>query len=279
MIENMIFIFKYTFIIGVILYICLPFFMNSRLYYPSKQFFSVDIFYEDIFIPVEDNIKINAWYSAPTTKDLTVLFCHGNGGNLSFYTEIIGLLQQNGYGVMAIDYRGYGKSTGRPSEKGLYKDLRAAVRYLEKTKDTPEEKIVLWGLSLGGAVVAQVASESPNFRGVVLLSTFTSIRDMASQIFHRVFLGLNSDYTGYVTHSFLKNVIPLHHEYKSDEKIGFVESPLLIAHAVPDNIVPYDMAVKLSKLNPKAKLFISEEGGHNEYSWFYPRLFEFLGAL
>ena len=269
----------YVLLSGIIIYSSVSFCMKSRTYYPSKQLFSVDITYEDVYIPVEKNIVINAWYSAPTNRDLTVVFCHGNGGNISFYGEIFRMLQENGFGVLAVDYRGYGKSTGKPNERGLYQDLRAVIKYLKENKDTPEEKMVLWGLSLGGALVTQIASENGNFRAVILQSTFTSIRDMASHLLHRIYMGLKSDYSNYPTHFFLKNVIPLHHEYRTIKKIEKIKSPMLLAHAVPDNIVPVEMTARLADLCPKAQVFFSQEGGHNEHSWFYPKLFEFLNSI
>ncbi|OGI00497.1 MAG: hypothetical protein A2Y25_03500 [Candidatus Melainabacteria bacterium GWF2_37_15] len=281
--ETTINIIKFVLFTGAVLYLSVPFCMKSRLYYPSRQLFSVDIAYEDVFIPVEKNIVINAWYSEPTSRDITVVFCHGNGGNISFYNEIFRLLQENGYGVLAIDYRGYGKSTGRPNERGLYQDLRAAIKYLRENKNTSEEKMVLWGLSLGGALVTQIASENDpknkNFRAVILQSTFTNIRDMASHLLHRIYMGLKSDYSNYPTHFLIKNIIPLHHEYRTIEKIAKIKSPILLAHAMLDNIVPVEMTAKLAALCPKAEVFFSHEGGHNEHSWFYAKLFEFLNSV
>lgn len=279
MTETLVIIFQYLLISVALMVVSLPFIMNCRIYYPSKQLFAVDINYENIFIPVEKNVNINAWYSPPGNNDITVLFCHGNGGNLSFYSELIGLLQSKGYGVMAIDYRGYGESTGKPSENGLYKDLRATVDYLRENKNTPKEKLVLWGFSLGGAIVAQIASECPEFRGIILQSTFTSVREMGSYLFHKVYLGIKSDYKSFLTDKFIKNFVYIPAEYKTDNKISKIKSRLLLAHATPDNIVPFEMCIKLADLNPRAEVFISSQGGHNDHSWFYPRLFKFLETL
>jgi len=279
MFEMFFIVFKYSLLLGVLLYFFLPYSITRGIYYPSKQLFDVDISYEDIFIPVEGNVKINAWHSPPTLREITVVFCHGNGGNLSFYTEIIRLLQENGYGVMAIDYRGYGKSTGRPDETGLVNDLRAAIRYLKENKNTPEQNIVLWGFSLGGGVAAHMAAENDTFRGVILQSTFTTLRDMASYVVHRIYLGLKKDYESYFTHFLIKELILLKQEYRTKDRIKHIKSPLLLAHAMPDNIVPFEMTVQLADENPKARVFISQDGGHNEHSWFYPKLFEFLNSL
>ncbi|HSA06601.1 MAG TPA: alpha/beta hydrolase [Candidatus Gastranaerophilales bacterium] len=276
--EILILIIRNIALICLILIFFLPFFIQSKIYYPSKQLFLVEIPYEDIFIKTEDGLNINAWYSPPAAGNFTILFCHGNGGNLSFYGEIIETLQENGYGVLAIDYRGYGKSEGKPSEQGLYTDLRSAVLYLKEQKNTPEEEIVLWGLSLGGAVVAQAASENGKFKGVVLQSSFTSIKDMSSDVLHRLYLGVSSDYRNYYSHNLIK-ALPVFEKFDTKGKIAGIKAPLLIAHSVPDNIVPVQMSIELAKINKKARVFISEDGGHNDHKWFYPKLFEFLKSL
>ena len=301
--EILLVILRYTLLICIIFFVFLPFVIQSQIYYPSKQLFLVNIKYEDVFILTRDNIKINGWYSAPKDceaevkqnrsdgeetsmealrnsfpKDITVLFCHGNGGNLSFYNDLIELLQENGYGIFAIDYRGYGKSAGKPDEEGLYAELRSAVKYLKEEKNTPEEKIVLWGLSLGGAVVSQIASENDKFKGVILQSTFTSIKDMTSNVVHRAYLGIKSDYRNFFSDKLIK-LIPTFQKFETRDRINKIKSRLLIAHAFPDNIVPVEMSKELAGLNSKAEVFISKEGGHNEQDWFYPKLLEFLNSL
>ncbi len=269
---------KYAILITLLLFLFIPFFVQSRIYYPSKQHFLVNLDYEDIFITTPDGIRINAWYIAPSGRDITVVFCHGNGGNLSFYEEIMRLLKEKGYGVFAVDYRGYGKSEGKPDENGVYTDLRSAINYLREEKNTYEEDIVLWGLSLGGAIVAQVAHENGNFRGVVLQSTFTSVQDMASDVIHKAYLGVKHDYRQYFSHKLLK-ILPTFQKFETKNKIQHIKSPLLIAHAVPDNIVPVKMSRELAKIHKEASVFISEKGGHNDHQWFYPKLFEFLDSL
>lgn len=276
--EFFITVLKYTILICGSLYILIPFFVQSRIYYPSKQHFLVNLNYEDIYINTPDGLKINAWYIPPSEKNITVIFCHGNGGNLSFYEEKLTLLYQKGYGVLAIDYRGYGKSEGKPHEQGLYTDLRSAVDYLKKEKNIYEEDIVLWGLSLGGAVVAQIASENHKFKGVILQSTFTSIQAMASDVIHKAYLGIKSDHKNFVTHKLLK-LVPTIQKFDTKSKIKDIKSPLLISHALPDNIVPAYMSKELGAINPNAQIYISKDGGHNEHSWFYPRLFTFLESL
>ncbi len=270
--------FRYAILFCAGIFIMIPFIAQSRIYYPSRQHFLVNIKYEDVFIKTPDGIKINAWYIPPKEKDITVLFCHGNGGNLSFYEEILTLLKSKGYGVLAIDYRGYGKSEGKPDEQGLYEDLRSAVRYLREEKNIHEKDVILLGLSLGGAVVAQVASENEKFRGVILLSTFTNIPEMVSEVLHRAYFGVKTDYSDYFSHK-LFSLMPYFQKFDTKSKIGNIKSPLLIAHSVPDNIVPVEMSRELAFIRQDTRVFISETGGHNEYSWFYPELLNFLGVL
>ena len=271
-------ILRYAILICGMMFIFFPFFVQNKLYYPSKQHFGVDVEYEDVFLQAEEDILLNAWYSPPQGKELTVLFCHGNGGNLTFYKEIFKTLQEQGYGVMAIDYRGYGKSDGNPSEKGLYADARAAVQYLRKEKATLPEDIVIWGLSLGGAVAAQVASEGYNFRGVILQSTFTSVRGAASNVLHKAYFGVKSSYRKSLSHKLIQKM-PVFEKFDTINKIHKIKSPVLIAHAQDDNIIPVHMSRELGKINPKNQVFISRKGGHNDYEWFYPRLFRFLNSL
>lgn len=265
---------KFIAAVCLTLFVVLPLYIQSRLYYPTKQYFPVNVHYEDIFITTGDGVKINAWYSPPQNRDITVVFCHGNGRNLSFYQEMFRTLQQKGYGVLAIDYRGYGKSGGKPNEKGLYEDLRSGIQYLKTYRNTPHSNIVLWGLSMGGAVVSEIASENNDFRGVVLQSTFTNIREMTGNLIYRVYLGSGAGFS-----RGLADVIPMLQKYDTKSRIQLIKSPLLLAHSAPDDIVPVEMCKELAELKPDAQVYISETGGHNEHNWFYPRFFRFLESL
>lgn len=260
-------------VLCILLFVVTPLYIKNKTYYPSKDYQDVSTHYEDVYFTTSDGIKINAWYSPPIYRNITVVFCHGNGGNLSYYQEIFDKLKQNGYGVLAIDYRGYGKSEGNPSENGLYEDLRAGIKFLNEKKKTPKRNIVLWGLSLGGAVVSQVASEDAGYRGVILQSTFTDLKAMVGNVIAASLPQLSENA------SILANVLPMFEKYDTKSRIKLIKSPLLITHATPDDVVPVEMSRELAKLTPKAQVFISEEGGHNEYDWFYPKLFIYLELL
>lgn len=273
-----------TFIIKIITiqflllyFIILPIYIESRLYYPDTKTPVPPIKLENICYKTPDNVKINAWYVKAKENQPTIVFCHGNGGNLSYYQSILKFLSANGYGVFLFDYRGYGKSTGIPSEIGLYTDLKSAIHYLEDKKRIFKEQIVLWGQSLGGAVAIDIAAKN-KFKGVIIQSSFTNVKDMATYTLQTKYLNIKTPFKKNITSNFIK-YMPLAQNYDSIEKIKNVQSPLFIAHALPDKIIPCHMSVKLSKANHKAILYISKTGGHNHYDWIENKALNFIQSL
>jgi pimeloyl-ACP methyl ester carboxylesterase len=135
----------------VIISTLLYFLQNKLVFFPSKTLFvtpsDVGLDFSDIFLETGDKIKINAWFIPAKNSSGTILFCHGNGGNISNCLDSVSLFNDLGYNVMIFDYRGYGKSEGTSSEKGSYLDANAAFEYLKKT-GIPEKKIILFGRSL-----------------------------------------------------------------------------------------------------------------------------------
>ena len=166
--------------LGALLY-----FMQPKLvYYPLRDIPTTPqdlrLAYEDIFITTADSVKLNGWYvPAQNSSSLTVLFCHGNGGNIGYYLDTIGILHEMGVNSFIFDYRGYGLSEGAPSEEGMYADAYAAYQWLICQKHCEPNTIVVFGRSLGGSIAAQLASTAP-VRGLWLESAFTSYADMAA---------------------------------------------------------------------------------------------------
>lgn len=259
----------------LVYYLVFPLMACTMIYYPTKDVTKPYTNVQNIFIKTPDNIKLNAWYVKAQKNKPTIIFCHGNGGNISYYEYIVDLLSAKGYGIILFDYRGYGKSSGFPSEKGLYTDLNSVINFLEVKEKIPQEKIILWGLSLGGAVVTEIASKH-NFKAVILQSTFTCIKDEATQKAEQSFSKL------YLLNDIMKlaaqNLI-YYQKYDSINKINKVECPLLIAHSMNDDVVSYKNSIALSKVNKKAKLYISKEGGHNEHFWFDKESLDFLESV
>ena len=175
---------------------------------------------------------------------------HGNGGNIGDRVPWLKLLNDLGVHVLIFDYRGYGKSEGKPFEQGLYRDARAACEWWERERRPRGEKLVLFGESLGGAVAVHIAAGTP-VDGLVLQSTFTSARDMAKTMFP---LGLLLPLTGL--------------RFNSVEKISKIACPKLIIHGTSDEIIPFRLGQRLFDEAPPPKMFYAvPEAGHNDLFW------------
>ena len=255
---------------------------DKLIFYPiDKEFAQVRINAEepiqDTYFYSRDGFKLNGWYIKAQANNPTIIYCHGQGENLSQWQNVAQFLANNGYGVFMIDYRGHGKSEGGPYEQGLYIDLESAINYLVDSKQVKRDNLVLWGRSMGGAIVADVASRN-NFKAVILESTFTNLRDEA---IHLTSTGILESKLGFWTSLSTKFVryIPLITKFSTDKKICKITSPLLIGGSKNDETVPVAMSYKLESLNPKAKLFISDTGSHHESEWFFPEVKEFLRSI
>jgi fermentation-respiration switch protein FrsA (DUF1100 family) len=160
-----------------------------------------------------------------------------------------------GYGFLAFDYRGYGKSSGNPSEAGLYQDFESAVQFLEKQKQIPVSDQIALGESLGGGVVIDAATRH-EFKAVVVYSTFTSIPNMASHL-------LRENNLNALTILPFKDIV--RQDFDSIRKIGLIKSPLIVAHSANDEFIPLKMGQQLyQKSTSPQKLFILDpNSGHS----------------
>ncbi len=221
---------------------------------------------EDIWLTSADGTKIHAWFTAPTgwTPDEgALLYCHGNGGNLSSRgVALLNFQKTLGLAVFIFDYPGYGKSVGRPSEAGCYASGDAAYQYLTTVKGVPPARILLYGGSLGGAVAVDLATRHPH-RAVILVATFTSFPDMAQYKFPWLLPG-----RWLVRNRFL-----------SLDKIKTLRSPVFIAHGTADRVIPFHQGERLFAAAPGPKHFFPmEEAGHNDgpAEGFHEALRQFL---
>ena len=228
---------------------------RMMIYFPERGLAatpdSVGLAYEDVYLSAAGGTRIHGWY-IPGHSEATLLWFHGNAGNISHRLDNILILHQRlGIGVLIIDYRGYGLSEGRPSEKGIYMDAEAAFDYLASDLGLdPEREIVLFGRSLGVGVAVEIATRH-RVRGVILESGFTSIREMADASGSPLPVPL---------------VLTLFEaRYDSISKIGSVESPVMILHGDRDDTVPFWMAEKLhaAASDPK-RLYWIGGAGHND---------------
>lgn len=200
--------------------------------------------FEEIRLPVQEK-ETYGWYVPLENHRGVVLFSHGNAGNLAGRLESIGLLRSLGFSVLAYDYGGYGYSTGKPSEKRLYADIRAMWDYLIRVKQLPEKEIVLFGRSLGAAPTADLArSVTPG--AVVLESAFLSIPDVVREM----------SWTRHLT-------CLIRHRFENRNKVGEITSPLLVVHSPDDEVIPYAHGRLLFELAPEPKTFLEIRGDHN----------------
>ncbi len=236
-------------LLGAFSYGVLYFFVQRSVYFPFKY---PQGFWEaqsqlgaaDVWLRASDGVRLNAWWFAPREARLATLFLHGNAGNVTHRAGHIQEITAAGSALLVLDYRGYGRSEGRPSEKGLYADAEAAYQHLLTTGYRPEQ-IVLHGESLGSAVAVDLAARRP-CGGVVLEAPFTSARDVAARV--------------------LPVLGPLLiWSYNSKEKIERVRAPLLIMHGDRDEVIPFDLGRALFERAREPKTFWAVPGaGHND---------------
>ena len=202
----------------------------------------------DVYFKTDDGLTLHGWFVPSDENKITLLWFHGNAGNLSHRLENIKFLHELDINVFIFDYRGYGKSEGElPSEKTIYVDSRAAYKHLLQNKNIPKENIFLFGRSLGGAIAVEMAKEF-GCAGLILESSFTSAKDMAGTMFP--FLPLKY---------FIKT------KFNSIEKIKGITCPKLFIHGNRDNIVPFKLGRKLFEEAPEPKEFYEIDGaGHND---------------
>ena len=223
--------------------------------------------YEDVFFNTEDGIRLHGWF-VPGTTDFTWLWFHGNGGNVGHRVTEMALLHQTlGMSLLIFDYRGYGNSQGTPSEQGTYLDARAALHYLRERSDVDPRRIIYFGHSLGTAVAVELAAAIAPL-GLILVSPFASVRDMARKVFPLLPFGwLVRD------------------KYNSLARITAIKCPLLILHGDQDELVPFSQAEKLFQAaNPPKRFELLPGTGHNDTfeasgPIYWKTLEDFVGEL
>jgi hypothetical protein len=208
---------------------------------------SLGVSAEDIEFVAEDGVKLHGWYVQSPDAKATLLWFHGNAGNITHRLENIKLLESLKLNIFIFDYRGYGKSDGEPAEKGLYLDSQAAYNYLINEKNIAPEKLVLFGRSLGGVFAVDVAANNPA-AGLILESVFTTAKDMAKAMFPVLPIG-------WAIRSKLDNV----------SRVPNLEIPKLILHGDRDEVVPYKLGRQVFSAAAEPKEFYAIKGaGHND---------------
>lgn len=225
---------------------------SAYIFFPDSELVmtpaDAGLAYEEVSFAAADGTALHGWFVPGRPELPALLFCHGNAGNISHRVDNLRLLHRLGLNVLIFDYRGYGRSSGRPTEEGTYNDARGALAWLERRGWGPD-RTILFGRSLGAAVALQLALEvSP--AGVILESPFTSVAAMGRH--HSPILWLLAGWL-------------LNARYDNLEKIVHLKAPLMILHGDADDIVPARMGRALYEKAPEPKRFHLLPGaGHND---------------
>lgn len=224
---------------------------RRMIYFPARDIertpADLGLAFEDVRLTTADGEQIHGWYiPAGSSSKLSVLLLHGNAGNISHRFEKLAVFRALGADVLIIDYRGYGRSSGSPDEKGTYRDADAAYDYLAATRGIDPKRIVLYGESLGAAVAVDLAARKP-VGGLALESVFSSAVEVAQELF-----------------PFLPARLLVRNRYESVKKISAVRAPVLILHSRDDEFFRWHHAQRLYDAATGPKTLVELRGGHND---------------
>ena len=232
--------------IGILLFLT-----QSRMLYQPSRGYDYDpadygLVYEAVSLTTPDGVSLAGWFVPAEGAGLTVLFCHGNAGNISHRLDTLKMFHELGLNCLIVDYRGYGKSTGRPTEMGTKIDILAGFQWLIEEKGTRPEEIILFGRSLGGSIAAMIAKDvDPG--GLVLESVFTSFDDVGAHYYPWLPVRLFSRFN-----------------YNTLETVKQVTCPVLVIHSSDDEIIPYKFGQEVFAAANEPKQFAELKGTHNE---------------
>ncbi len=244
-------------IFGVCIYAVIVAFVyyrqSSLIYYPNMPGRDlvetperIGLKYQDVHFVTEDNVNLHGWFIPHTTAKGTVLFFHGNAGNISHRLESIEIFHKLELNVFIIDYRGYGQSEGKVTEQGTYRDAEAAWDYLIRTRGFNAKQVVIFGRSLGASIASWLASQHTP-AALIVESGFTSVPSMAKRIYP------------FLPVSWLTNF-----KYDTRNYVKSIACPVLVAHSRNDDIIPFDEGREIFVAAPEAKQFLEMQGGHND---------------
>ena len=226
----------------------LYFYQRNLMYHPSENNYlddEVSVHIEKVKITTNDNIELLGWYhEKDLKKNKTILFLHGNAGNLFNRSYKLNRFNELNLNVLIISWRGFSGNSGKPNEVNLYEDAKKAVKWLND-KGVATENIILYGESLGTGVAVEIG-QSNEFNSIILESPYTSM-EKAAKIYY----------------PYLPVKLLLKDKYNSEKKIKNIKTPILIMHGKRDNIVPFYMGKRLFEIANKPKKFLQvEEDDH-----------------
>ena len=202
--------------------------------------------FEDVTLTTTDGVRLSAWYIPAENAEFTILFCHGNGGNIAHRLDSVNVFRSLGLNCFVFDYRGYGNSTGKLSEEGTYTDARTAYRWLVQEKKIPPSRIIIFGRSLGGTVAAKLAGEV-EAKSLVIESTFTSYADIGRKFYPYMPVKQFARFN-----------------YNTLDYIRQVHCPTMIIHSRNDEVVPFEFGLELYETANEPSEFVEIFGSHND---------------
>jgi fermentation-respiration switch protein FrsA (DUF1100 family) len=216
--------------------------MRAVSYTPTD----VGLGFEAVSLTTSDGVTLAGWYVPAAEAERTVLFCHGNAGNISHRLDSLKIFHELGLNCLIVDYRGYGDSTGKPTEIGTKIDILAGFQWLIEEKGMRPEEIILFGRSLGGSIAATIARDI-NPAGLVLESAFTSFDDVGAHYYPWLPVRLFSRFN-----------------YNTVEAVKQVTCSVLVIHSSDDEIIPYKFGQEIFAAANEPKQFADLKGTHNE---------------
>jgi len=231
---------------AAVLYVKQPKFLYSPEREVSSTPAELGLDFEDVVFKSADGLNLSGWYIPANNSKLTLLFCHGNGGNMAHRLDSISIFHNLGLNCFIFDYRGYGDSQGKPGEEGTYTDAMAAYKWLTEEKKIPPENIIIFGRSLGGCIAAQLAGKV-EAGGLIVESAFTSYVD------------IGKEYYPYMPVRWFARFA-----YRTIDYIRDVYCPVMLIYSGNDEIVPFKFGLELYEAANEPKEFIEIFGGHND---------------
>ncbi len=228
-------------------------FQSRYVYYPKLVLpiptadpSHVGLSFEDISIETCDGLRLSGWFIPKEGARGVLLFCHGNAGNMWHRVESIQLFNRLGLEIFIFDYRGYGKSEGKPTEQGTYRDAEAVWRYIVEERQVDPARVIVFGRSLGGGIAAWLASRhSPG--ALILESTFTSLSDIAA-----------------ARYWFMPVKLLMRLKYDTADHLRKANCPILIIHSRDDEEIPFSHGQRLYEIASEPKKSLEIAGTHNE---------------
>ncbi len=234
--------------IGIVLYFY--FFQSHFVYHPKKNIFNtpdaLGLEFEDIKYTAPGKSTITGWFIPTKNAKYTMLYCHGNAGNIATHLDHIYAISKIGVNIFIFDYQGYGNTAGKPSEENTYQDAETAWAFLIKEKKISPNNIIIYGHSLGGAIASKLATTQPA-KGLILEGSFTDIIEIGQELY-----------------PYLPIKKLCYFKYNSKHNLASIKYPVLIIHSKDDEVIPYKHGEMLYKIANNPKSLLKLAGSHDE---------------